>query len=375
MPPVITGISGSTAHGGLLTITGTGFGTKPTAAPVLWDDSSSVAADIRDLWEDGWPQGCVNPAFDIQRRTAPFRTVSPPHNRVGRFITGAHGEGANPFDATKGPNVVCWKNFAGNPTVSPIPLYVSYWQRYDPNWQFAASGNNIKPCIYGMNSPPTLGSRIWFSYMAHLPLDYTDFTKWQLASEQSFTPSYLFNGHVEGVNPYSNWIKIEFVCNMANDATGFLRVYENGKGPMIARNNQATDSNNVNNRRMGIGGFGRPYDGALGAENYRYFTDCYIDNSLSRVILGNNDTLNSQCTIREIQVAGAWSDPEITIPSVNRGVIGDADGMFAFVVDSNNVASPGFEIGSAPPPPPPPPPNVRGRIVSTRVPGIAGVRF
>lgn len=38
--PTISGLSGSVAHGGAITITGTGFGTKSQAAPLVWDIAS-----------------------------------------------------------------------------------------------------------------------------------------------------------------------------------------------------------------------------------------------------------------------------------------------------------------------------------------------
>ena len=39
--PTITGSSGSLNHKGSATITGSGFGSKPQAAPVVWDDAST----------------------------------------------------------------------------------------------------------------------------------------------------------------------------------------------------------------------------------------------------------------------------------------------------------------------------------------------
>ena len=38
--PTISGLSGSVAHGGAITITGTGFGAKSQAAPLVWDIAS-----------------------------------------------------------------------------------------------------------------------------------------------------------------------------------------------------------------------------------------------------------------------------------------------------------------------------------------------
>ncbi len=62
--------SGTFSHKGTVTISGTGFGTKGTAAPVVWDDASGN--NILDKWDGAWPNN--NSAYNITYRS-PMRGI------------------------------------------------------------------------------------------------------------------------------------------------------------------------------------------------------------------------------------------------------------------------------------------------------------
>src|ERR671911_419028 len=92
---VISGASGQWSHKATVTVTGSGFGLKSHAAPVVWDDAST--GNILDKWDGAWPEN--NPTYNIAYR-APMRGVSLPHQRITRYIAGAHGEGLGPRAGT-----------------------------------------------------------------------------------------------------------------------------------------------------------------------------------------------------------------------------------------------------------------------------------
>jgi hypothetical protein len=46
--PVVSGVSGTVAHGQNVTISGSGFGNKSSAAPLVWDNCSGTT--ITTLW-------------------------------------------------------------------------------------------------------------------------------------------------------------------------------------------------------------------------------------------------------------------------------------------------------------------------------------
>src|SRR3989344_2787135 len=50
--PAVTGVSGQLAHGASITITGSGFGTKASAAPLKYDafESGTAGQDLGNGW-------------------------------------------------------------------------------------------------------------------------------------------------------------------------------------------------------------------------------------------------------------------------------------------------------------------------------------
>lgn len=99
-------------------------------------------------------------------------------------------------------------------------------------------------------------------------------------------------------------------------------------------------------RAFSIGGLQRP-DMDWGKQpykdNYRYFTDMYIDNTFARVMIGNTSSF-ALCTLREIQLPSVWMDNAITI-KVNADAFTDNSNAFLYVVDSDgNVNANGYPI-------------------------------
>src|SRR5688500_5954527 len=89
--PTIASTSGQWAHKSTVTIAGSGFGSKATAAPVIWDDASG--ASINDKWDGAWPN--CNATYNLGYRTPAQvgRNIPLPHNRVTRYIAGSHYPG------------------------------------------------------------------------------------------------------------------------------------------------------------------------------------------------------------------------------------------------------------------------------------------
>lgn len=333
--PTITDVTGDVTHGQSITITGTGFGTKTTAAPLLWDNASGPASML-DLWDVAWPVGTSDPFNETQRRT-PIRSVQPPHSRVGRYIAGSHAENT----ATTGRNVMFWKSF---PHAFPVDIYQSCWMRADPAWTFSggsnddnfkcyrfgrtnsastspgAGGVNSATINYGGGNPPKSLSDTGMRYQAYGELIDTHYP-----------------GSTNLVNVMTKWTKFEVLWQV--DSDGLIRIREDGRRVMnygAASFPSGTESLDV----VSFGDYCRQYNHP---ENFRYYTDCYLDTTFQRVILGNAPTLDASATTREMQVPSAWSDTSITV-TVNRGVFADDDPVYLFVVDAANVASDGFLI-------------------------------
>ena len=109
---------------------------------------------------------------------------------------------------------------------------------------------------------------------------------------------------------------------------------------------------------VGIGGYWRYTSDDGHDDAWKYFDDIYIDNTLSRVMLGNSSNY-SNCTIIEPQIPSAWVSNRITC-TVNLGKLADSETAYVFVFDADNNHNPvGYPVtigggggGDAPPNPP-----------------------
>ncbi len=356
----ITGTSGGTAHGETFTVTGMGFGTKSTAAPVAWDNCSgapNLPSAILALWTGAWPNAGTL-AYQMQYRVAPYRSILPPHNRVGQFMAGAHGDNVDYFD---GWDVMVWKHR----TISfPAYTYLSWYYRCDDNWVFGIKSSGADPADdnhkiqdYSAGTGPyTAGD--WHLEYNPRPTSRTATPGYHVndndtnfdndGSSTSFPNSSAWGANA--VNPMSGvWTKIEAYYKLSNlpytDAnTGFLRVYENGH-PVLHVDNTRTDVLSGTDRVDAVGGFSR--DSGNG-NNYRYFADLYLDYTFQHVSFGNASQI-SNCTVLEVQPVVAWSGTSITV-TVNRGVFSDNAPFYIYVYDQTGTPNTaGFPAGGLPP--------------------------
>ena len=144
--PVISAVSGGPTHGSQLTITGSGFGSKSSAAPLVWD--ACAAAGVSSQWSGVWPKASSNSDYNLKCR-APIRSVSPPHSNISMYMAGAHAEASGAYS---GYNVMAYKTVSSNPGY----VYSSWYERMDPNWTFCLNGgdNNFKLWDFSNGAEP-----------------------------------------------------------------------------------------------------------------------------------------------------------------------------------------------------------------------------
>lgn len=316
--PTISNLSGNLSHNSELTISGSGFGTKSQAAPLVWDDASGT--NILDKWDDVWPRSGTNPAY-VPSYTTPVRGTSLPHNNITKYIAGAHGDNV---DAYRGPNVFLIKE---HPVTSyPAYTYASWYQRSDDNWTFCGD-NNYKVFATSPSERSPYIAPYWYIEYNRRPTSTTNTPAWHIM--------HLPDGDTENwwadsaVNPMSGvWSKIEIQIKYTDQSNGYIKVRENGVERM--NYNGTTASGSLGLRNEGIGGFVRC---AGYSNNWRYFADVYLDNSLARVVLANNVNL-SNANIIEPQVPSSWSDNSVKV-NINRGRLGNlGTGTYLFVFDA-----------------------------------------
>jgi hypothetical protein len=366
--PAVAGASGTWTHKGTVTITGSGFGAKATAAPVVWDDASGV--NITDKWDGAWPNN--NPTYNTVYRS-PQRGIGLPHNHVTKYIAGAHGQA---LGANAGYNVIFFKNR----TIPSYPVYsyLSWYQRADDGWVFGQD-NNFKTYAFSVGTTPyEMPNNYYLAYNTPYPDSRTSGASYIFGDDSNGVALQFPDaaGHTQwwdsAVNPMSGvWTKIEMEVKYTNLNDGYIKLWENGALRVSYVGH--TDRLAGTARTEGIGGYGRMQNQPT---NWRYFADAYLDYSRARVILGNAPTLAAS-TQREVQIPSAWSASSLTL-SANLGAFADGATAYVYVFDSNGVAnSSGFPvtIGSGGAPPPPPvdttPPSVTATSPANNVTGVS----
>jgi len=332
--PVVQQVNGALNHGSTITVSGTGFGTKGTAAPLVWDNATT--SEITDKWDGAWPSSI--PPYNTTYHS-PMRGVNPPHDHDTRYIAGNQH---SPAVATAvaggaygGGNAVVFKNI--RLSAFPSNIYASWYQRLDDAWAFGAS-NNIKTFAYSVCCSPYEMPNNWYTaYGPPHPTSNSDKgSQWVVTDDGKSLLNPDLNGHNawwgSAVNPAAGkWSKVEVALRITNENDGYIQIRENGKQVM----NYAgpTDKYPGMARTIGIGGWSL----MKGPNNWRYYADIYLDTTLARVVLANKAVL-SQATVIENQIPSSWSDGSITA-TVNLGQFQAGETAYLFVIDSSGTAS------------------------------------
>jgi len=323
--PVVSGTAGTFSHKASITITGSGFGTKSQAAPVVWDDASG--ASISSKWDLTWPN--TNSSYNMAYRS-PQRGIELPHGNITRYLAGAHGgSGAN-----GGANVMVWKNR----TISSYPAYTyaSWYQRADDGWTFGGDDNykcfDFSKGTGGYDLPEN-----WYIEYNPRPTSTSSMAGWHILDDAFGLSNASLDGpesswwQGSAVNPMSGvWSKIEVEIKYTNQSDGYIKLWENGVQRVSYSGH--TDRYSTNQRSEGIGGYARQQNQP---NNWRYFADIYLDYSLARVVLADDPNL-SQATIIEPQIPSVWAPGAITV-TVNLGKFASGQKAYLFVFDPTGV--------------------------------------
>ena len=332
--PSIDATFGTWSHKGVITISGSGFGSKTSPAPIVWDDASG--GDPMFTWDGAWPNCDLNANHNLAYRapTENGRNVPLPHNRISKYISGAHYSLAP--GAECGYNVIVFKK--REITSFPAYSYWSYYQRADDGWTFGdplISDNNFKTFAYSFGVGPYNLPNNWYAEYNPPPTSATDGATWHLNDDgggERFSlqrPDQNGHGHFweAGANPMSGqWTKVEIEAKYTPLNDGYFKLWENGvlKIDYVGRTDNYADLGTT--RTEGIGGYAREYPSK---SNWRYFADIYLDYSRARVILGNAPTFAAS-TVREVQMPTVWNDSSIQI-SANLGAFANDELAYVYV--------------------------------------------
>ena len=373
--PEITSVSGSISHGQGFAISGSGFGVKSPAEPVLWDSCSSQVP-LSTYYTQALPSASLQGnEFNMQYRPAEYRSIGSPDGRAPYILTGAHATNHN-GDYFSGNVVGLYK--AG---ITSFDYFVQYWYRVDPLFDEVCTGfgpGSDCPGATSINNPPgenmkdfVLSSSntdfygdsrggCWGYYApcgSHVP-DKNFRDPFRIARNpvnpvhQSMpyacsTDQYVVTHN----NPVNGWIKMQwegFYDTAFSNPTVRFTTYPDGHATY-----QSHYGGNITTfeticgsgrpeigdlRGLGIGGFARVPRTDNGFNSFRYFSKIYMDDTHARVMLGDNPDYHS-CTIMEPQIPSAWSDGSLTV-TANLGALPDSGTAYLFVFDSENNHNP-----------------------------------
>lgn len=340
----LTGASGSSNQGGTLTLTGSGFGTKATPGPMLFDDfdSGPVNSSVETraplvhqgglatygLWEkDG---GGAYASQLILLDSAFPKARSTLHARAAFTSNAFWGLNLSvPYEGfTTGAEVYISFYYRMTKTSASYARQSKAWIAYDDSWADRAYWSTAYDSCEGGG---------WRQHRTEV-------------GDQSFS--------LNGPQINGEWVRFEHHLKQSSPGgtNGLWRATVHRSTlspPEIITQTLANVPLRTSSAEWTRWTFGGAYysmcstldSATVDVDNF------YLDDTQARVELGNAPTL-AQCTIRELQRATTWTSNSITV-AVDRGYLPDGATAYAYVYDSAGVANDvGFPIlasGGTPP--------------------------
>lgn len=350
--PVISGLSGSVAHGGAITITGTGFGTKVQAAPLVWDIASeqfvngisqNAYSGIANggllntaIWDVAEVAGCIPVIYSTSRAHRHPR-ISAHYFREGEKF--------------------CLR--AKVPPGSQNKFYLSFYRKLKNPAMQTGGGDGSTKLLRGSSYPT--GSAAGTT----------------IVTSDSYEADHANNTDPKGwvyIGGETTWVRFEIY---QDDDRKWFDVYKNGayhqgsnsSVPGNLEQRPAADWRftlpgksgyefdvppNEWNRAEGIFPILFGYDDGHSASSGQEIdvSEIYYDNTCQRVEVSDQPTWDdspSSVATREVQgrLMG-WSDTSISL-ALNQGAFSTLEGKYLYVVDANCQASNGVLLASTPP--------------------------
>lgn len=330
--PSIGNVGGNFNHGNTISITGSGFGTKNPAKPLVWAPFEGGAVDNDRALSSGSILSTANLSLS---------SSDLPHSRSRAAVRGIPYI-ASPYTKA-GPQI--WIA----PDSSIVDMFIFLRRKYAHAKYWDESGvNNYK--FYRFWPP---NGTLHPDYVAVFANSKPRVTKF--ASEGAGSA-----GTVSGfIAPANAWYTEELQVHQGGIDTqdSTTKFWMNSVLKLSYSHISRTSKNPAQWSRLSIENFWTLRPPPSGA--YMYFDDIYVDTTWSRVMIGNASTFDA-CTVREPLIPTAWSNTTITA-YFNQGSFSNGQSVYVFVVDSDGNASSGkaITIGGAAPvvgPPPDAPP-------------------
>ena len=360
--PAITGVSdsGGLVNGATVTINGSGFGTKIPAAPYVWADFKQGNLDPSPLGLDqSWGN---SPGTGSSVGNMVYSATGGPQN--GPYAQGTPQSGSG----------VSWAFFVDPPATSTgawaftwNDLGAKYYVFRKAKKNFATANTiNWKPFrMYSLFSGGT--EWVWGSWNGNVEADGLHNTVGGMSS--AYAATYV-NGATSGTatsptlteGPLNQWFSDEIAyqvntCYTCTDGTmqwwvngslvGQEPIYMGWTTYTLTLRDSATNEDIANMAIQGVA----DNDPSFPTTNTFGLADIYVDNTWSRVMIGNASTWAAS-TVHDVEIPTAWADGSINAVLHNDS-LPNLDGAYLYVFDSNgNVNPDGYPLcGSCPQPP------------------------
>ncbi len=324
--PSITSVSGSAVNGNIVTISGSGFGSKTQASPLISSYDNPNPAN-------NWHNGTFVGSKWYTRDDPPFGT-SEAYRRSGLYQSDHY--------------VNCRYNGEyervgyTDANTSTEDYYVSFWHLITaPTFTCAGGGGNSKIWYWAWNSDGT--SKMMEAYQA-------------ASSSGGTATTYMagvdgYSGNLNGVwdnflswLPYQHWHHIELVAHGSSDGFGTtLRTMIDGRQARYLHGFNFSSSHTMNAWRFGVCSGNNMDGGSI------LLDQIYVDNSMAHVFISDkpdiSDWLNyPNFAHNEIQVCSSWSDSSITF-TLNQGSFASGQTVYLYVVNAEGeINTPGYPI-------------------------------
>lgn len=312
--PVIQQVSGTLNQNSTVTISGSGFGSKATAAPLRWDDFEAGAVGQALT---GWDIGSTNadslPKYVNKSRLGTTGSKSAhQHFAPGQYNSdiGIYGYSSRKF-------------------------YVSGWVSGST---VGSPSRNVK--LVGFRGGPPGDWDYPYGRLDQWPDNgggskyVTDCDGNDMAQDWDMPGLIIADGKW---HRFETWIDL----GTPNGNNGVYSTWKDTvewgktlKGTFI-KSSGCTFTN------VHIQAYYATDTGTNPGADY-YWDELYVDTTRARVELGNAPTW-AACTHREIQVPSAWSTNSIAF-KVNKGIFSTGQQAYLFIVDENGNPSSGYPI-------------------------------
>jgi len=340
----ITNASGTFTNGQTITLTGTSFGTKSPAAPLI---SSYDNATSANNWSTGSLGGSWTSSGTIGLNNgSPLRTnLYQSSYKIRYDVSGSY------------KSVRYLRNIAED------KLYIScYWYNDFPTWGMGTgSGNNSKFIRVYQNTSGTGGN--WVITLNCNDLGnvehYSNVTEgstipdaWTIAYNggNAFKYSSLVYDcrTATYLPPLQQWNHVEVMADYPSslgEDDAIMVYFLNGRTIARSTDLSLNATGQTNNIRWVLFGL---VSGVYSPSKYAYIDEIYIDNTPARIFISSTSNIISSTDYgsnnhREIQVPSSWATGSIQF-TLNQGTFADNSTNYVYVVTNTGAISNAYEI-------------------------------